>query len=176
MLTVSSSSIGTGGFCTVGVELEKGIWPGSFRGESSGIPKTCKAANYSASKPNLQAWFTTGSAEFSAFANPSLYHFSLQASKATLRSASSSTWVVFKLTASANLRSVLFCFVKSSTDLFSAIALAFSVVAAFFSVVSAAFIFSLAVLTVVFFAALSQSASSISSFAWLSRIWASWVT
>ena len=90
ILAVSSSSMDAGGFCTVAVVLGKGIWHGSLRGESSGTPKTCRAVNHPTSNPILRAWVTTGSTEFSTLANPSLYHFSSQASKATLRLASSS--------------------------------------------------------------------------------------
>ena len=85
ILAVSSSLTGAGGFYTIIAVLGKGIWPGSLRGESSGTPKSCRAANHPASKPILRAWFTTGSIEFSALVNPSLYHFSSQSSKAPLR-------------------------------------------------------------------------------------------
>ena len=85
ILAVSSSSMGAGGFYTIVAVLGKGIWPGSLRGESSGTPKSCRAANHLASKPILRAWFTTGSTEFSVSVNPSLYHFSSQSSKAAPR-------------------------------------------------------------------------------------------
>ena len=89
MLAVSSSSIGARGFCTVGVELGKGIWLGSLRGEFLGTPKAYKVANQPSSKPSLRALFIIGSAEFSASINPSLYHLFSQVSKAALRLASS---------------------------------------------------------------------------------------
>ena len=175
MLAVSSLSLGAGEFYTAGVKIGNGIWLRSLREESSGTPIACKAANQPASKPSLRAWFMTGSAEFSMSANPSLYHFSSQASKAALRLASSSTWVVFRLAALANFRSISFCFAKSSADLYFTSTLAFSAATAFFLVVSAAFIFSFVILTAVSLAAFSGSASSESSFKCPSRMWVSWV-
>ena len=174
ILAVSSSSMGTRGSCTVAVGLGKGIWPGSLIGEFLGTPKIYRAANHPASKSILRAWFTTGSTEFLASANPSLYHFSSQASKATLRSASSLAWAVFRLISSASLTSVSFCLAKSFAGLFFANALFLSVAAAFFSAVLVAFVFSLVVLVAVSRASLSWSASSARSFARPPKMLASW--
>ena len=166
--------MGVGGFYTTAAGLGKGIWPGSLRRESSGTPKTCRATNHPASKPILRAWFNRLNRILGS-ANPSLYHFSSQASKVALRSASSSAWAVFRLIALASLTFVSFYLAKSFANLFSANALFFyTAVATFFSTVSAAFIFSLAVSTAVSHASLSQSVSSARSFARSPKMWASW--
>ena len=74
MLGVSSSTMALGGFYTAVEGPGKGIWLGFLKGESSGTPRACRTANQPSLKASFRASCMTGSADFFASANPSLYH------------------------------------------------------------------------------------------------------